>query len=112
MRIIVTGGRDFDEYDRVLKAFIPYVFEHPIPTIVHGDARGADTLAKHAARTLGLPVEAHKAEWRELGPIAGFVRNQRMIDTKPDLLIAFPGGRGTRHCIRQAIKAGIEVIHA
>lgn len=56
-----------------------------------------------------LPL--HPAKWDELGAIAGRVRNQQMVDTHPDLLIAFPGGRGTRHCIRQAVKAGIEIIH-
>lgn len=110
MRIIVTGGRNFDDYDRVFKTLLEYV--HSQPTIVHGDAAGADYLAKHAARALDLISEAHPANWRELGSIAGSVRNQQMIDLGADLVIAFPGGRGTRHCIRQALKANITVIRA
>lgn len=111
MRIIVTSGRNFDDYDRVFKALLPYA-KRPMPTIVHGDAAGADTQAKEVARALGLTAEAHPASWRELGPIAGSVRNQQMIDLGADLVIAFPGGRGTRHCIRQALKANMTVIRA
>lgn len=110
MRIIVTGGRDFDDYDRVFKALLPYVDR--CPTIVHGDAAGADTLAKSAARALGLPVEPHPANWKELGSIAGGVRNQQMIDAGADGVIAFPGGKGTRNCVRLARNANIPVEHA
>lgn len=41
---------------------------------------------------------------------AGPDRNQRMIDEgRPDLVVAFPGGRGTADMIRRATEAGIEV---
>jgi hypothetical protein len=110
MRIIVTGGRDFDDYDRVFWALLRYVGKNP--TIVHGDAAGADTLAKHAARALGLPCEAHKANWKEHGPMAGGIRNAQMIDAGADGVLAFPGGKGTRNCVRLALAANIPVEHA
>ena len=43
--------------------------------------------------------------------LAGFVRNQRMIDEgKPDLCVAFPGGDGTADMVKRARAAGIEVL--
>jgi predicted Rossmann-fold nucleotide-binding protein len=37
------------------------------------------------------------------------MRNARMLTYKPDLVIAFPGGRGTEDMISQARTAGVTV---
>lgn len=43
--------------------------------------------------------------------MAGFIRNKEMlVEGKPDLVIAFPGGNGTDNMIDLADKAGIKVI--
>ena len=54
---------------------------------------------------------------RSIGPTgtgmaksAGHIRNQVMLDKgKPDVVVAFPGGRGTADMVRRAEGAGIEV---
>lgn len=44
------------------------------------------------------------------GKAAGPIRNQRMLDEgKPDLVVAFPGGRGTADMVRRAKAAGVPV---
>jgi hypothetical protein len=46
-----------------------------------------------------------------LGRDAGRVRNERMlVEGRPELVIAFRGGRRTEHMVRIARHAGIEVI--
>ena len=46
----------------------------------------------------------------EIGKRAGPLRNQRMLDEgKPDLVVAFPGGGGTKDMVRRAVKAGVSV---
>ena len=35
-----------------------------------------------------------------------------MLESGIDLLLAFPGGRGTRHCVNKANEMGIPVVHA
>ena len=35
-----------------------------------------------------------------------------LTDHKPDLVVAFPGGSGTRHMVEIAQKTGVEVICA
>ena len=46
-----------------------------------------------------------------LGRKAGPIRNQRMLDEgKPDLVVAFPGGKGTNGMIDLARNAGVRVI--
>lgn len=50
--------------------------------------------------------------WNPAGqnPIAaGPMRNSRMINARPDLVVAFPGNAGTRDCKRQARRALISV---
>jgi hypothetical protein len=51
-----------------------------------------------------------KAEWKKYGPAAGPIRNQRMLDWGPDLVVAFSGGKGTADMVRRARAAGVEVI--
>ena len=41
---------------------------------------------------------------------AGPLRNQRMLDEgKPDLVVAFPGGGGTKDMVRRSVKAGVPI---
>ncbi len=110
MTILVTGGREFaDEnslwyfLDRIHKAT-------PITKILQGGASGADACARSWAYALRIPVETHEADWALYGKSAGPRRNQKMIDMKPDIVVACPGGRGTEDCVRRAVAAGIKVI--
>lgn len=90
--------------------------EYDITTIIEGEAKGADTLARLFGETIGIPVEKYPADWSKHGKAAGPIRNKQMLDEgKPDLVIAFmfPDSRGTANMVKQAEKAGIEtrVIH-
>lgn len=58
----------------------------------------------------GCPVIEMKANWDYYKKRAGMLRNEWMIQyANPDLVIAFPGGRGTEGMIALARKAGIPV---
>lgn len=81
----------------------------PIMIVVHGDAPGADRLAKEWAQERGIEQEAHPADWKRLGEIAGPVRNDGMAQLGADGCIAFPGGRGTADMCGRAEAAGIAV---
>ena len=82
-------------------------------TIIHGGARGADRLGGTMAEGIGLKVIEVPAEWGRYGRSAGPIRNQKMLDMKPDLVLAFHEdrglGKGTAHMVRIARKAGVEV---
>lgn len=80
-------------------------------TIIHGEASGADSLAGAWAAEHGIPCLPFPADWKTHGKAAGPIRNQSMIDNAaPDVVIAFPGGHGTRDMKRRARKAGIPVV--
>ena len=108
MKVLICGGRDFDDRALVGKTLTPRRAD--ITEIIHGAARGADTLADEWAQVWGIPSRAFPALWRRHGRAAGPIRNQRMLDEgKPDLVIAFPGGKGTADMVERARGAGVAV---
>lgn len=108
-RIIVTGGRDYTDeatVKRVLDAVNP-------ADIAQGGAGGADLLAAMWAVVTGTPLVSYRADWESYGRSAGPIRNQEMLaDFKPDLVVAFPGGRGTAHMVKIAHAAGVPIVVA
>jgi len=106
-RVLVCGGRDYSDAEYmalVLKAADPGV-------IIHGAAKGADTLAGKWAHDHGVPVEEFPADWEKHGLQAGPLRNLQMLtEGKPDLVIAFPGGKGTAHMRKVARAHDVQVV--
>lgn len=139
MKILVCGGRDYDDRERFLEVMNKYreLYTYPYDPcgksakcymqIISGMAPGADTLAARYARAFQLKLHEFPADWTDLshpdavvrrrrdGSLydakAGARRNARMLaEGKPELVVAFRGGSGTRDMIRQARKAGVEVV--
>lgn len=122
MRVLVCGGRDYSDRDKVFSTLNalsgtamgdepnPSWLPRPDMMIISGAAKGADTLAIDWAVIHWVPFEEYPADWDKHGKPAGFIRNKQMLDEgKPDLVIAFPGGRGTNMMIDLARKAGVAV---
>lgn len=111
MRVIVCGGRDYAER-RLLNATLDTIHaERPISHLWHGNARGADSLADAWGRqNPEVSVCPVPAQWKKYGKRAGPIRNQTMLGQGIDLVIAFPGGRGTADMIKRAREAGVEVM--
>jgi hypothetical protein len=112
MRVLVCGGREYDDWWKFNFEMEKFWSENlGIHTIIHGDAKGADFMARIWAKYEGHEQEKYPADWKTYGKAAGSIRNQQMLDEgKPDLVIAFPGGTGTADMVSRAKKAGVEVI--
>lgn len=113
-RVLVCGGRDFghtpEEQLLFQEAMALYAGAKP-EVIIHGCAQGADTLADHWAEKRTIPVLRFRAEWDIWGKAAGPMRNSKMlVNGKPTLAIAFPGGNGTADMVEKARKAGVRVV--
>jgi hypothetical protein len=109
MRILVCGGRDFNNYDLLSKT----LYEHALPdsVIIQGCASGADEMAWDWAKANAYKYESYPANWNKYGKRAGYIRNTQMLNEgKPDLVIAFPGGKGTQMMINLAEAAGVPVV--
>jgi hypothetical protein len=81
--------------------------------IIQGGAQGADALASCAAFKLGIPQQTFFADWNTYGKRAGPLRNQKMLEQKPDLVLAFYPEtgitKGTLDMVSRAKAAGILV---
>lgn len=134
MKVLICGGRDFGaarlgDSERTTKmlqfrfaldwlidrfsSYLPCPYDNPDPeelVIISGGASGADRIGENFALVNWLKLEEFPADWEQHGKRAGILRNIEMLEKgKPDLVIAFPGGRGTAHMVRIAIAAGVPV---
>lgn len=135
IRILVTGSRRWPDYQSVADTLLGIWHDaaqdqpgHPL-VIVHGDCpTGADAMAKRWALENGIAHEPHPADWSatcgpvcvpeghrktsrhgDYCPLAGPIRNQRMVRLGADLCVYFlqQGSRGTADCLSSARAAGI-----
>lgn len=111
MRVLLTGSRDWVDWDVIRRVLTNLKEEYGNFLLIHGGAKGADRIGDRIADDLGITRVSCPANWVAHGRSAGAIRNQFMIDTfKPDLVIAFPlGGPGTKDCIAKAEWANIKV---
>lgn len=110
MRVLVCGGRDFNDSNLLYGTLSDIHRRTPITMIIEGGASGADTLAHCWGKDFSQ-VKTFKADWAKYGRSAGPIRNKQMLEEgKPNCVVAFPGGRGTAHMVTIAKEAGVQVI--
>lgn len=129
MNIIVSGSRDHDNPEQIFDIlsilFQEWCDDSPrgeVFRVIQGGARGADSHAfewcvrrNRASYFMAMDcVESVtlKADWSKHGPSAGPRRNIEMLTQYPDaIVLGFPQGasKGTRQCIREAEKRGMQV---
>lgn len=109
VKVLVCGGRDFNERSRLFAAMDDLRVELGITMVIHGDARGADRLAGEWAKSRGIHVAAVPALWDFYDRQAGPLRNAAMLTLGPLAVVAFPGGAGTASMIRMASSSGLPV---
>lgn len=111
MRVLVTGGRNYTDRERLYAVLDRLHREAWIDCLIQGGANGADKLAREWCEDRRVQYENYPADWESHGSFAGPMRNKQMLDEgRPHSVIAFPGGRGTADMVRKARKAGVEVI--
>jgi len=115
-----------DQKKLILDTLDKIHMERKIGKLIQGGARGADTTAYCWAVAKKVRPVTIYARWEDIitppvliktrpngaqyNALAGANRNQKMVEEKPDLVVAFPGNRGTADMVERARKAGIEVI--
>ncbi len=109
-RVLVTGSRTWTHPAPIKAALAALKNTHGGRlVVVHGACpRGADNIADRWCHNENVTAERHPADW-STGRAAGHKRNAAMVDTQPDICLAFienesPGATG---CAALAEKAGI-----
>lgn len=119
MKVLVSGTRALTVeqkgyvYTRLLSEYVAATEAGYTWIVIAGGATGVDSCADQFALDVSLRFYRFPAQWGTYGKKAGVIRNIEMLDkAKPDLLIAFPSVKsiGTRHCIREAQKRGVQTI--
>ena len=107
-RLIVAGGRDFDNYTLLssnLNQFVQHLAPGETIAVVSGVARGADALGAAFARQQGIRLYEFPADWDQYGKRAGYMRNAQMGDFSHGLIAFWDGtSRGTAHMIQYMTK--------
>lgn len=105
-RVIIAGGRDFNDYAKLSEAMDFYLGQIDDEIVVLcGLCKGADALGEQYARERGYRLSYHPANWEQHGRAAGPIRNEEMAKSA-DALVAFWDGesRGTMNMIELAKK--------
>lgn len=110
LRIIVCGGRDYHDKDRLFAVLDELHAKTPIEVVVHGNAAGVDRLSGVWAHLRNVRCWPVAAEWSRFGKSAGPRRNQKMLGLRPAMVVTFPGGAGTADMVKRARKAGVRVM--
>lgn len=110
MKVLVCGGRNFDDQKFVNLTLTRMDKETPIGEIIEGGASGADACARRWAKFYAVKCTTVKADWDSYGKKAGPIRNKLMADLKPDVVVAFKGGSGTANMIEVARSKRIKVV--
>jgi hypothetical protein len=116
-RVLVCGGRNYDDRERLYKALNTALRSATsagkVFILIHGNARGADTLSDDWAkeRQVAITTRVYPADWAKHNKAAGPIRNRLMLTTEnPHVIIACSGGSGTADMIRIGKKAGVPVL--
>ena len=116
--VLVTGGRDYWGMAATEAVYSALDLLSP-SVVIHGAAKGADTLAHNwcvASGTFELAAPIHGKTWERYRKAAGMARNRLMrstaegLWTTSDLLVCvhFPGGHGTAGMVRDVRKNGCD----
>lgn len=114
-RVIVCGGRDFNDADKCNQALDFYLREsNDKYEIISGHAKGADTLGEQYAISNNIELTLFQADWNKYGRAAGPIRNRQMLDyalKSKAIIIAFWDGKscGTKNMIDISTNAGVTV---
>ena len=111
MLILICGDRNWTDAGAIRRQLLRF---NPVyDVILHGSARGADTIAGTEAARIGFKVIAVPAKWNKYGRAAGPIRNVEMLGHKPGLVMAFHPdlnkSKGTAHMVKIARAGGVTV---
>lgn len=111
MRVLVCGGRDYEDWTFIVRVLDRVHARQTITQLIEGGATGADELARRWAKARGIEVLTFTAHWERYPGRAGLIRNAQMLrEGRPELVVAFKGGRVTAHMVTIASAALVPVL--
>lgn len=113
VRVLVSGSRQWNDVVLLRSVLREIVTEGEPPIVlIHGGAKGADSLASTLCSEEGWREEVWHPDWDTHGKAAGPLRNKAMVDSSPNVCVAFVvegASKGTGSCVKFARAANIPV---
>ena len=108
--VLTTGGRSYTDARTVARVMSAL----DLAIVIQGRAKGADALVRAWCKANDVICADVPAIWRPRSTdvidfSAGPKRNAAMLRLKPNLVVAFPGHRGTKDMVKRALAAKIPV---
>lgn len=109
--VLVTGSRDYQgdltPYLDQVGVMMSSLSLGSEVTLIHGGAKGVDTIAAANGAKRGWTVVEYAANWDLYKKLAGPIRNAAMVKQRPHLAFAalLPDSIGTRDCLKQLAKS-------
>lgn len=111
MRILICSGRFYADTKTVTQVLDVYASRQNIDVLIHGGHQILGGIIESWAREIDVHLIRYPANWARYGKYAELRRNLFMIeDSRPDLVLVFPGGEDTAECIKMAQRAQIKVV--
>jgi hypothetical protein len=111
MRIVVCGGRANSARGIVDQELTKLHRRENVTLVSHGCSGAYASAIESWARSQGIAIVRYPPNWELFGQQAESLRNTFMLqDSRPDLVVAFPGGHATSDLVRRAIIADIAVL--
>jgi hypothetical protein len=111
--VIISGDRRWTNR-KLIRMVLIKLQKSGYKRIVEGGALGVDTIAKEEAQKLKMEVVEEKAQWKWYGKMAGPMRNTKMLEYNPKIVVTFHNdinySKGTKNMAIQAIIKVIKTI--
>lgn len=110
--VIIAGSRTIQDKSKLMTIIANDDFCQWMDELVHGGAKGVDTIAEEIIREHwdDTEVTVFEPDWDEHGKAAGPIRNQEMAEYADKLLAIWDGeSSGTHDMIDKALDAGLDI---
>lgn len=108
MKLAVTGSRSWNDAERLRQCLESVMIEFGFDTLIHGNARGADSIAEKWAIENKVSMEVYSPDYSRFdGKVAPLRRNDQIVEAC-DILVAFWDGesKGTLYTFRKGMESG------
>lgn len=111
MRVLICAGRHYTDSRRCRQVLEAFQRLHPVRVVIHGGSQFLGAQIEDWAQEIGADLVRYPPNWQLHGKHAERLRNRFMLaDSRPDIVLALPGGDDTEELLAQARTQGIQTL--